>query len=261
MNQDLTVTLIQSDIVWHDVDQNLKAFGDKIQSIEVDTDLIILPEMFTTGFSMDTATLAERMDGKAFNWLLETAGEKDVAIMGSIIIEEDKQYFNRLIWMNPDGSYYTYDKRHLFAMAGEDRYYTAGENRLIVSYKGWNICPLVCYDLRFPVWSRNVNFQYDLLIYIASWPDRRAYDWNMLLRARAIENQSYVIGVNRVGTDGNDHPYNGDSCVIDPGWHKTLFHHEQTEIVHTTTLSKSHLYKVREKLPFSRDADQFRIEK
>ncbi len=260
MNQDLTVTLVQSDIVWHDVDQNIAAFDQKIASIDQYTDLVILPEMFTTGFSMEASKLAETMDGKTVNWLREKAIEKNVAIMGSIIVEENKQYFNRLIWMNPDGSLKKYDKRHLFAMAEEDRYYRAGRDRLIVSYKGWNICPLICYDLRFPVWSRNVNFQYDLLIYIASWPDRRSYDWNTLLRARAIENQSYVIGVNRVGTDGNDLPYNGDSCIIDPGWNKTLWHQERSEVVHTMTLSKSHLNKVREKLPFSKDADRFGIE-
>lgn len=260
MTRDLTVTLVQSDLVWHDIDKNLSAFGQKIQSIKEDTDLIILPEMFTTGFSMNAEELSEGMGGSAIAWLKEKASEKQAAIVGSVIIKEEEQYYNRLIWMNPDGSFKKYDKRHLFAMAGEDRYYSAGSDKLIVSYKGWNICPMVCYDLRFPVWSRNIDLQYDLLLYIASWPNKRAYDWNALLRARAIENQSYVIGVNRVGRDGNDMQYNGDSCIIDPGWNKTLFHHEQSEINHTMTLSKSHLVAVREKLPFSQDADRFAIE-
>ena len=260
MNQDLTVTLIQSDIIWNDIDKNLSAFDKKIGSIDLDTDLIILPEMFTTGFTMDAAELAEGMDGRGVSWMKEKAEENNTAIMGSLIIQEGGKYYNRLIWMNPNGSHHKYDKRHLFAMAGEDRYYSAGNDKVIVNYKGWNICPLVCYDLRFPVWSRNVDSQYDLLIYIASWPNKRAYDWNTLLRARAIENQSYVVGVNRVGTDGNGHLYNGDSCIIDPGWNKTLFHHEHTELIHTETLSKYHLSKVREKLPFSRDADKFNIE-
>lgn len=257
MTQDLTVTLVQSDLAWHDIDKNLTAFDQKLKSIKEDTDLIVLPEMFTTGFSMDAAELSEDMDGSGVAWLKEKAHEKQAAIVGSLIIKEEGQYYNRLIWMNPDGNYHKYDKRHLFAMAGEDRYYSAGTDKLIVSYKGWNICPLVCYDLRFPVWSRNTDLQYDLLIYIASWPNKRAYDWNTLLRARAIENQSYAIGVNRVGTDGNDMQYNGDSCIIDPGWHETLFHHEQSEVIHTTTLSISHLLTVREKLPFSQDADRF----
>jgi predicted amidohydrolase len=259
MTQDLTVTLIQSDLVWHDIDKNLSAFDQKLKSIEEDTDLIILPEMFTTGYSMNAAELSEDMDGSGVAWLREKAHQKQAAIVGSLIIREEGQYYNRLIWMNPDGSHHHYEKRHLFSMAGEDRYYSPGSKKLIIPYMGWNICPLVCYDLRFPVWSRNTNLQYDLLIYIASWPNKRAYDWNTLLRARAIENQSYVIGVNRVGTDGNGMQYNGDSCIIDPGWNKTLYH-EQSESIHTMTLSKSHLLKVREKLPFSQDADRFTIE-
>jgi len=261
MTPDLKVTIIQSDIAWHSIDQNLQAFGQKINSIQESTDIIILPEMFTTGFSMKASEHAETMDGKSVGWMFTMAAEKNAAVMGSIIIREDSNYYNRLIWVNPDGSHYIYDKRHLFTMANEDKHYSAGNKRLIVNYKGWNICPMVCYDLRFPVWSRNVNMEYDLLIYIASWPNQRSYDWNTLLRARAIENQSYVIGVNRVGTDGNGHEYNGDSCLIDPGWRKTLFHQEKKEIIYTTALSKKHLAVIRSKLPFSRDADEFEIKR
>ncbi len=259
MTRGLTVTLVQSDIAWQDSERNIDAFDQKIDQISDSTDLIILPEMFTTGFTMNASKLAETMNGSSVNWMKQKAYQKSAAIIGSLIIEEAGQYYNRLIWMNPDGSVNKYDKKHLFAMAEEDKYYSPGKDKLIVSYKGWNICPLVCYDLRFPVWSRNVNLQYDLLIYIASWPNRRAYDWNTLLRARAIENQSYVIGVNRIGSDGNSLPYNGDSCIIDPGWNQTLFHHANTEITYTTTLSYTHLIKVRDKLPFSKDADRFNV--
>lgn len=259
MTKDIRVTIVQSDIVWHNISANIKAFDQKIESIDQPTDLIILPEMFTTGFSMSAPIYAEAMDGSSVAWMRQKARGQDAAVMGSLIIREGGSYYNRLICMYPDGTYDKYDKRHLFAMAHEDEYYSQGQELLIFSYRGWKICPLVCYDLRFPVWSRNVDLAYDLLIYIASWPNKRAYDWNTLLKARAIENQSYVIGVNRVGTDGNGHEYNGDSCVIDPGWRKTLFHHEQSEIVHTSILSKNQLSEVREKLPFSRDADQFNI--
>ncbi len=202
-----------------------------MNSIEENTDFIILPEIFTTGLSMESTKHAETMEGKSVRWIRKMAAEQNAAIMGCIIIRDDSNYYNRLIWVNPDGSNYIYDKRHLFDMYNEDKRYSDGNNGLIVNYKGWKIYPMVYYDLRFPVWSRNVNMEYDLLIYIASWPNQRSYDWNTLLRARAIENQSYVIGVNRVGTDGYGHEYNGDSCLIDPGWRKTLFHQEKKDII------------------------------
>ena len=259
MIKDLKVTIIQSDIAWHDINKNLRAFDHKINAIKEETDLIILPEMFTTGFSMEAPKYAESMHGPSMIWMQQSAEKLNAAIMGSLIISEGGKYYNRLIWMNPDGTHHKYDKRHLFALAKEDEYYSAGYQKLILPFRGWNICPMVCYDLRFPVWSRNIDLEYDILIYIASWPNKRSYDWNTLLKARAIENQSYVIGVNRVGTDGNGHEYNGDSCVIDPGWRKTLFHQEKKEIIHTTTLSKKHLEQVRSKLPFSNDSDSFEI--
>lgn len=257
--EDLKVSLIQADLVWHNAPANLDAFANKIQSIGESTDLIILPEMFTTGFSMDAIKLAEEMDGPSITWMHAQAKKMQSVVMGSLIIKDDGAYYNRLIWMRPDGTFDKYDKRHLFAMADEHKYYSAGQEVLIVNYKGWNICPMICYDLRFPVWSRNVAFKYDLLIYIASWPNKRAYHWNTLLKARAIENQAYVVAVNRIGIDGNGHEYNGDSCIIDSGWDKTIFHCEKEARVHTTTLSKSHLEKVRDKLPFSKDADNFKV--
>ena len=258
MSNDIVITLIQSQLHWHDIDANLQNFTTKISGIVQDTDLIILPEMFTSGFTMQPEQVAEEMEGPTMIWMNQMADEKDCAVTGSLVIEEQGKFFNRLIWMYPGGMYHTYDKRHLFAMAGEHEYYQAGTEKKVVEYKGWRICPLVCYDLRFPVWSRN-DHQYDLLIYVANWPEKRSYDWNALLRARAIENQSYVAGVNRVGRDNNDLEYNGDSCIIDPGWRQVLYHCEKIEDVHTTTLSYHHLQKVRSSLPFLEDKDEFAL--
>ena len=256
--QDLKVTLIQSDLHWQDRSKNLTSFEQKISQIEEETDLILLPEMFTTGFTMNSVEQAEEMDGPTMQWMAAQADQEDAVIVGSLIIKEGQHYYNRLIWMIPGGMFHTYDKRHLFAMAGEHEHYTKGEERLVVEYKGWKVCPMICYDLRFPVWARNQD-NYDLLVYIANWPNKRSYDWRALLQARAIENQAYVVGVNRVGQDDNGHDYNGDSCVIDPGWKKELYHSEKNEAIHTTTLSASHLQDVRKKLPFLVDSDDFKL--
>ncbi|TXF90115.1 amidohydrolase [Neolewinella aurantiaca] len=255
---DLTVTLLQTNIVWQNPEANLSHYAEQIASIGQATDLIVLPEMFTTGFTMDPANNAEAMEGPAMQWMAEQATATGAVVTGSLVIEDEGKYYNRLIWMKPDGTYLMYNKRHLFAMAGEHEHYAAGAERLVVEYKGWRICPLVCYDLRFPVWSRN-DGAYDLLIYTANWPEKRAYDWNTLLKARAVENQCYTIGVNRVGEDANGHRYNGDSCVIDPGWRKTLFHVEKKETVHSEVLSAAHLAEVRAKLPFLMDRDGFTV--
>lgn len=254
--QDLTTTLLQTNIAWENPAANLAHYTDLIDSIGKPTDLIILPEMFTTGFTMDPANNAETMNGPAMSWLAEQAAKTKAVVTGSLVIEENDKYYNRLIWMQPDGNYQMYNKRHLFAMAGEHEHYEAGVERLIVELKGWRVCPLVCYDLRFPVWARNDD-AYDLLIYTANWPEKRSYDWNTLLKARAIENQCYTIGVNRVGEDANGFVYNGDSCVIDPGWRHTLYHVEKVEAVHTETLSAEHLAEVRRRLPFLADQDGF----
>lgn len=255
---DLKITLLQSSIAWEDPTANRAHYDEMFARITGPTDLIILPEMFTTGFTMNAAKYAEPMDGPTVAWMADRARQTGAVVTGTLIIEESGKYYNRLIWMRPDGTCATYDKRHRFAMAGEHEYYEAGTERLVVDLHGWRVCPLICYDLRFPVWSRNDD-AYDLLIYTANWPDKRAYDWNTLLRARAIENQCYVAAVNRVGTDANGHAYNGDSCVIDPGWKHTLWHEEKVEAVETVTLSAEHLADVRGKLPFLEDRDEFRI--
>ncbi len=257
--RDLSITLIQSTLHWQDPEANRKMFGEKIKSIEAPTDLVILPEMFTTGFTMNASQWAETMEGSTVSWMRRVAEEVDAVITGSLIVTEEGHYYNRLIWMRPDGTFDIYDKRHLFAMAGEHKHYTAGTERLIVELNGWKVCPMVCYDLRFPVWTRNEN-TYDLLIYMANWPDKRSYDWNTLLRARAIENQAYVAAVNRVGADDNGHLYNGDSCVLDPGWLQTIYQTSEVEDIATITLSGEHLQEVREKLPFLEDGDSFRID-
>lgn len=278
MPKDLKVTLIQSDLRWHDPQANRDHFDQHIASISTDTDLIILPEMFSTGFTMSPVEVAESMNGPTMEWLHTKATQLDAIITGSFAIKEDGQYYNRLIWMKPDGNYETYDKRHLFAMAGEHEVYQAGKERLIVDLNGWKVCPMICYDLRFPVWSRNTPIaggtpsgargaqsyadtpSYDLLIYIANWPITRAYHWKTLLRGRAIENQSYVIGVNRVGQDKNGYLYNGDSCIVDPVSEDLHWHQEKSEAVHTMTLSYGSLQTIRKKLPFLRDGDAFEIQ-
>jgi predicted amidohydrolase len=256
---DLNVTLLQTPIHWQNPRANRAHCEKLIAGLGHPTDLIVLPEMFTTGFSMDPANNAEAMNGNSMNWMAEQAEKTGAAITASLIIEENGRYYNRLIWMTPAGRYQTYDKRHLFAMAGEHEHYEAGTERLIVEYKGWRICPMICYDLRFPVWSRNDD-AYDLLIYTANWPDRRAYDWQTLLRARAIENQCYVLGVNRVGMDPNGYVYQGDSCVIDPGWRQTLYEAKGVTAVHTEKISAQQLLAVRGQLPFLADRDGFTVD-
>jgi omega-amidase len=223
----LHVTCIQSGLHWQDKEANMKMFEEKIRAIEGYTEIVVLPEMFTTGFSMQPELYAETMDGPTISWMKKLSAEKRVIITGSAIIREGEDFFNRMIWMLPTGDYGVYDKRHLFGYAEEDSYYTPGTKRLVASVKGWRVNLLVCYDLRFPVWSRQSNSffvpteedpepEYDLLIYAANWPERRSHAWKTLLQARAIENQCYVIGLNRVGSDGNDITYSGDSMIIDP---------------------------------------------
>jgi len=259
----LTITIIQTDLKWEDKKANLHNLEEKIMSIRENTELVVLPEMFSTGFSMNPERLAEDMKGPTLDWMREVAARKRIILTGSVIIKEDEDYFNRLIWMLPNGSYGYYDKRHRFAFAGEDEHYTAGRKRLLTSVKGWKILPLVCYDLRFPVWSRQTpgeaQLEYDILLYVANWPERRSLAWKTLLRARAIENQAYVIGVNRVGDDGNHIHHSGDSMIIDP-LGEILYEKANAEDVHTLTLRKERLTEVRERFPFWRDADHFSIQ-
>lgn len=254
---DLTVTIVQSALFWEDATANLKQFDEKLNTLKGKTDLIILPEMFTTGFSMQPEKLAETMDGTAVQWLRQKAVQLDAAITGSLIIQEDQKFYNRLIWMEPNGKLQTYDKRHLFTLAREQDHYTAGNKRLVVEWQGWRIMPLICYDIRFPVWSRN-NLNYDLLVYVANFPNRRRKAWRNLLLARAIENQAYTIGVNRVGEDGNGVYHSGDSAIID---YAGEYYHEIThaESVCTTTLSYSKQKTFRSKLQFLPDQDSFSI--
>lgn len=262
----LTCTIIQTALHWEDRQANLEMFEQKINNLQQSTHVIILPEMFSTGFSMKPSELAETMDGTTVQWMKRMAAQKKVVLTGSVIIEDEGTYFNRMIWMLPNGQYGHYDKRHLFAFAGEDRHYTPGSQRLIASVNGWKINLQVCYDLRFPVWARqsssaeqDAGLEYDLLIYVANWPEKRNHAWKTLLQARAIENQSYVIGVNRVGEDGNGHRYSGDSMIIDP-MGAVLYHKANEEDIHTLTLDKEQLADVREKFPFWKDRDVFRIE-
>jgi omega-amidase len=259
MNSILNFTIVQSQLHWENRDANLQMFEKKIRSISGKTEVVLLPETFTTGFSMKPKDLAETMDGETVQWMKRLANEKKVIIAGSVIIEEDGQYYNRLIWMLPNGHYGIYNKRHRFAFAGEDKEFSPGNKRLIASVNGWKINLMVCYDLRFPVWARQAdNQEYDVLVYVANWPERRSHAWKTLLQARAIENQCYVIGVNRVGDDGNQIHYAGESMAIDP-LGEVLYTKTEAEDIFTVSLNKEQLDSVRQKLPFWRDADRFMI--
>jgi predicted amidohydrolase len=255
----LSITGIQTNLYWEDKKVNLQMFEEKIQSISKPTEIVVLPEMFSTGFSMRPEKLAETMDGETVTWMKRMAAEKKIILTGSLVIEEDGHYFNRLIWMLPNGQLGYYDKRHLFAYADEHRHYSAGSKRLIASAKGWKINLLVCYDLRFPVWSRQDQAGYDILIYVANWPERRIHAWETLLQARAIENQCYVVGVNRVGDDGNNIHYSGESMVVDAAG-ETIYQKKDEEDIFTVVLDESHLESIRRKFPFWKDADKFNIE-
>ena len=261
----LNITTIQSNLFWEDKAANLDMLEKKINSIEEKTEIVILPEMFSTGFSMQPELFAERMDGETVEWMKRVGKENGIVITGSLIIEEEGKYFNRLLWILPNGQHGYYDKRHLFAYAGEDKYYTAGNKRLVASVKGWKINLQVCYDLRFPVWARQTpplsgevgrGLEYDVLIYVANWPEKRSHAWKTLLCARAIENQCYVVGVNRVGSDGNNIYHSGNSLVIDP-MGQVLYHMADEEDVNTITLTKEKLDEVRTRFPFWKDADDF----
>ena len=255
--QDLKISLIQTSLNWQDAEANRNHFGRLIADCETPTDLIVLPEMFTTGFTMEAAENAEKMEGDSVAWMKDVAGNHNVTICGSLIIEEDGRFYNRLIWMSPDGHHQHYDKRHLFRMASEDEHYAPGTRRLIVELNDWKICPLICYDLRFPVWSRGIN-AFDLMIYVANWPAARRSAWKMLLPARAIENQCYALGVNRIGEDGNGRRYSGDSAAHDYFGNSMIDTGERdcTETVH---LNGDALQRYRQKFPAYLDADSFEI--
>ncbi|AKD02586.1 amidohydrolase [Pontibacter korlensis] len=255
---DLRVTIVQTELHWQDAEANRQMFSDKLAAAAPQTDLIVLPEMFTTGFSMNAESVAEEADGLTLDWMRQEAQKNQAVITGSVMVRESDKYFNRLYWVRPDGSFASYNKKHLFRMAKEHHTYAPGKERLIVELYGWKVCPLVCYDLRFPVWSRNSDNAYDLLLYVANWPKVRSQPWRTLLQARAIENLAYVVGVNRVGTDGNNHPYSGDSAIIHPKGYQ-LLETSEVEGIHTITLSKKELVDFREAFPAHLDADTFSL--
>ena len=270
----LTITTLQTNLVWENKNANLQLLGKKINGLQEKTEIVVLPEMFSTGFSMQPKLFAETMEGETVQWMKEISSSNKIILTGSLIIEENEQFYNRLIWMLPNGEFGYYDKRHLFGLAQEDKYYTAGNKRLIASVKGWKINLQICYDLRFPLWARNrivpieksieeesqkspeTRPEFDVLLYVANWPERRSHAWKTLLCARAIENQCYVIGVNRVGVDGNNVSHSGNSLVIDP-LGEVLYHMADEEDIFTITLQKEWLNDVRKKFPFWKDADDF----
>ncbi len=269
----LKTIFIQSDLSWENPEANRNYFKTKINKITTDVDLIILPEMFTTGFSMNALSLAEEMEGETVAWMRQIAEEKNVAIMGSIIIKEsfdsaqddtfnsdkdNNSFYNRLLFVFPSGEIQYYDKRHTFTLAKEHETYTSGNKKLIIAYKGWKICPLICYDLRFPAWARNQE-EYDLLIYVASWPKIRISAWNALLKARAIENMSYTIGVNRIGLDGNKYEYVGHSVAYDALGNALSKEFNENECVISVDLQKEEQNSIRTKLGFLKDRDVFKF--
>lgn len=254
MAKNLVCAVLQADLIWEDVSSNLARFEKLINRLS-EVDLIILPEMFSTGFTMNASHMAESVEGPVLKWLQKMAAHKQAAICGSVIVKDEGSFFNRLYFVMPDGLYKQYDKRHTFTLAGEDKVYASGQDKLVFNYNGWKICPLICYDLRFPVWSRNTD-NYDLLIYIANWPQAREVAWDSLLRARAIENMSYCIGVNRVGVDGNSHYYSGHSNIYDC-LGKPLLEEREDEFIGKVVLDKKELEQNRTRMKFLEDRDDF----
>ncbi len=254
----MNITLVQTDLVWEDKQANLRNAERIIESIEEPTDLIVFPEMFSTGFTVNPQAFAEVENGETLKKLQEWAKKKELAIITSFIVKEGASYFNRAFFIFPNGSYRTYNKRHLFRMGGEDKQYTMGQDRTIVEYKGFRIMLQICYDLRFPVWARNRN-DYDLLVYVANWPAPRSQAWETLLKARAIENQSYLVGVNRIGDDGNGLAHSGNSALINfKGEEESCFKPNKEQYL-TYTISKNDLDAFRQKFPTFLDADDFSI--
>lgn len=262
--KDLQVLYLQSNLVWENPAQNRKNFEKKILAQRQGCDLIVLPETFTTGFPVDPAPFAETVGGESLQWMHRMAAQTGAVITGSLLLKEATTYFNALIWMHPDGTFERYDKRHVFSMGGEHEHIKAGGRQLVVEIEGWKIRPMVCYDLRFPVWSKNRykdgTFEYDLAIYVANWPAVRAYPWDMLLIARAIENQAFVLGVNRVGTDGLGNTYSGHSGLIDAKGRWLSEAPENKEAAMRVSLSAEELQQFRNKFNVGRDWERFEIE-
>lgn len=255
----LHITIIQTNIIWENKRENLRLFRQKLEQVHGATEIVVLPEMFSTGFTMKSCLLAENASGDTLSTLKQWASLYQTAICGSYIAEDNGHFYNRFFFFTPEGEEYYYDKRHLFRMGQENVNFSSGNKRLIVPYHGWNICPLICYDLRFPVWSRNIDNEYDILIYIANWPASRRIVWDTLLRARALENQCYVCGVNRVGTDNNQIDYNGGSLVYSPLGEELTSIPDGEDGISTISLSLSSLRTYRNKFPVWKDSDSFRI--
>ncbi len=256
--ESLRISWIQAALVWQDVDANKAKFEGYLQNLEA-MDVLVLPEMFTTGFSMEPHRFAEPMNGDTVKWMQTQSERLNAAITGSIICTtDDGNHVNRLIWVEPSGAIKHYDKRHLFSYADEHKHYTAGKERICIDYKGWKIFPQICFDLRFPVWSRN-ELGYDLAIYVANWPERRSYPWKQLLRARAIENQAYVLGVNRVGKDGNEIEHSGDSVLLNALGEEVLASPAHEQGIFSTTLSRQKLSLIRDKFRFLDEQDSFTL--
>lgn len=254
--ENLKITVIQPDIIWENPQANIEKYSTLISTVAV-TDLIVLPEMFTTGFSMNPEILKEPMDGLTVRWMKQTAAEKNASVVGSLIIEDGGKMYNRAVWVFPDGKILHYDKRHLYTMGQEHLHYSPGSKKQVIEYKGWRICPLICYDLRFPVWSRNAE-NYDVLIYMANWPSPRHHVWKLLLAARAVENQSFCIGVNRTGIDGSGLKYLGDSGFVDSKGFASFL--GENESVHTIEISHTELQNFRKNFPLLEDRDSFVVE-
>ena len=261
--QDLTITLIQTSLAWEDPDANISNFEKLLLNAPARSDLIILPEMFNTGFTMDPERNAEEMGGKTMKWMADMSAMKQCVICGSLIIREDDNYYNRLIWMPADGNYQYYDKKHLFRMGDEHLHFASGKKKLIVELKGWKVMPLVCYDLRFPVWSKNEfrdgHYAFDLLIYLANWPAVRSGAWTSLIKGRAIENLSYAAGVNRIGIDGRGYEYSGDSLIAGPGGEELTSVNTGSDSIIRSTLKASELLDIRKKLGVGKDWDWFEL--
>lgn len=256
--QDLKIALVQTDIVWQDSKRNSTCYSEKIKGLTEKVDIIVLPEMFSTGFSMQPQGIAESMQGETVAWMKKIALEKNVAICGSLIILEGNNYYNRFLFVAPSGEIEIYNKRHLFTLAGEDKVYSPGNEKVIIEYKGWKICPQICYDLRFPVWARNTE-EYDILLYVANWPKLRIAAWDALLKARAIENLCYSIGVNRVGKDANKLEYTGHSAVYDCLGEKLTNTVSNSVCIEIVSLKKEHIVETRKQLNFLSDKDDFEI--
>jgi predicted amidohydrolase len=260
MQDTLKITVIQSDLIWEEPNQNIINFTEKIEKVNDEVDIFLLPEMFTSGFTMNPEHVAETMTGESIKWMLDISAKTNTAVGGSLVITEAGNYFNRFVFAKPDGTLDHYDKRHTFTLAGEDKVYKAGNEKRVIEFRGWKICPLVCYDLRFPVWARNVE-NYDLLIYVANWPKPRISAWDALLKARSIENMCYCIGVNRVGLDANAYEYPGHSAVYNGLGQKISNIKDDQEQIEVVTLSKSHIQNIRGKLKFLEDKDNFSLSK